>query len=278
VNALLVLLVMVAIYGWFAIFDPRAARSDGRAWAVGSWLVASTLAVGVLFLDTGLTPDIRDPTSDDLAAFLVLYLIYGFVMTLLLEEARTIRITSPTLLVTHGMALGALADSHVEWLFGIGVLVTPLVLYATLRRKVGLIVRFCSYIWCMVVFTGYAVWFVDVALVRSTDISMVVFALPFLLMRLSSYVAMLMAVFPGEYDTSSPMEGFDKLVAHTELVRLSPALVPALPVATAALMAVAIGLGQAAGGFVVLFVAGQLLALRLQPAAYPSRRWRWERA
>jgi hypothetical protein len=67
------------------------------------------------------------------------------------------------------------------------------------------------------------------------------------------------------------------LLDHVQIERMPLAVVLGLPVAGAAVMAGALKIDQAGLAFVVLYLAGQELALRLQPPAYPARRW-WQTA
>jgi hypothetical protein len=277
VNVFAVLLVMIAIYGYSAAFDPRVAARDGRRLAIGSWIVTSLGAIGLLIYTVGFG-DLFDAQPQDLATFALLFLPYGILMTFFLQDARVVQITTPALLVTHGIALAAIGDSDIDWLFFVAIPLTPLVLYAALRRKVGGFVRVLAYTWCMVVFATYTLRFIDEALVQRTDVSATLLALPFLLVRLSSFAAMLLIFIPSRDDiVGTYIEDFQMMLDHAQIKRLSLMVAVAVPAAAAGAMLLGEQLGQAGTAFILLYIAGQILGLQLQPPEYRGRRW-WERA
>lgn len=276
-NVLAVLLVMIAIYGYYAIFDKRATREDGRAFAVGGWLVVSAAAIGLLAYQAG-PAHVFDAHPEDLETFVLLLLPYGVLMTLCLQQARIVRVTTPALLVTHGMALAALADGHIAFLFGIGVAMTPVVLYAALRRKVGPTIRILAYVWCMVVFTAYTVRFIDAGLVQTDAVSTALLALPFLLVRLSSFAAVFVVFIRSDDSAAGTfLEDREMLLEHAQIERMALAVALGLPAAAAGVMLAALKVDQAGLAFVVLYLVGQELAWHLQPPAYRGRRW-WQTA
>jgi hypothetical protein len=199
-------------------------------------------------------------------------------MTFFLQDARVVQITTPALLLTHGIALAAIGDSDIDWLFFVAIPLTPLVLYAALRRKVGGFVRVLAYTWCMVVFATYTLRFIDEALVQRTDVSATLLALPILLVRLSSFATMLVIFIPSRDDIiGTYIDDFQMMLDHAQIKRLPLIVAVALPAAAAGVMLLGEKLGQAGTAFIVLYIAGQVLGLQLQAPEYRGRRW-WERA
>jgi hypothetical protein len=277
-NVLLVLLIVVAIYGGYAIFDPRVVREERRRTVVLIWLAASAAVVVWVVASVGPTLEVTDPTSDDFLGLALIFVPYGAVMTMLLEDVRVVDITTPALLVTHGIALGSITSGDLDWLFVAALAMTPLVLYAALRRRVGGTVRVLTYGWCMLVFAAYTFQFLHDAIVQGGGISTTLLVLPFLLVRLLSYVTMLILFFPDRTDPiGSYTEDFGMMLRHSEIKELELAFALLLPAAAAGLMIAGTSLGEPATAFAALLVGGQLLGRLMQPPEYRGRLW-WQRA
>ncbi len=272
-NILAVALVMVAIYGYYALLDPRVGTRFGRPPVIAGWVAGSALFVGIL---TQAGADGSTP-----AELLGWYVGYGAVMSHLMAEARIVRVTTPLLLASTGLALAgfALADPDAA---GVGILAlyaSPFVVYVAVVDKTPTWLRVGGYLWCMAVFAIYTLLFLRDELVRTVDdVSAQLVAVPFLLVRLSSFAAMLGLFIPLRGRSRKSYRWAANVVAgHARLERVPIWLVVAIPAAAAGIMVIGDQLGHAPGAFVAVTIAAHELGRRLEPNEFEARDW-WRRA
>lgn len=260
-NGLAVLLAMIAIYGAYAVKDPRL---EDRKFTVWAWIICSAIALGATFYF-----GVGDVT---VAGMVAGYIVYGMAMTFVLEEARTVHVSSPLLLVVHGMGL-----AYIDVLLLPALLLTPLVIYAILRKRREGLLDCVLYVWCMVVLTVYTARFISDELVRSDELSTLLLALPLLFVRLSSFAMMLTYLFP---DKSAPIQGYkdayEMFLKYSQLREAPVALVLALLVGAMVAMAFAFHVEQEGPAFVVIYGVGLAIAVRLYPDDQPGVGW-WQR-